>query len=224
MPPAGLVPGNFAENRPVAGKKREMPWGGERPPCQRGLAPRIPQQGVADGGKVDPYLVGAARLQAALHMGIPGIPGQDRPVGNGPPAVFRVDPASSTASTGIPPGLSSPPKTTGPTWPWPPSSRTTPWPGPMRRWPSAGGGPVVLPHRLPVQGGRPPLQQLLGGGPGQAGRQAGEEGVRPLPLPISCQRQLRHGVPPFWAPACPSGTGNRSRRRCPPAPRRYPPR
>ena len=34
---------------------------------------RIPQQGVADGGKVDPYLVGAARLQAALHMGIPGI-------------------------------------------------------------------------------------------------------------------------------------------------------
>ena len=40
---------------------------------------RVPQQGVADGGQVDPDLVGAACLQAALHMGISGIPGQNGP-------------------------------------------------------------------------------------------------------------------------------------------------
>ena len=40
---------------------------------------------------MDPDLVGAACLQAALHMGISGIPGQNGPVGNRLPAVFAVD-------------------------------------------------------------------------------------------------------------------------------------
>ena len=33
---------------------------------------RVPQNGMADGGQVDPDLVGAAGLQAALEMGIAG--------------------------------------------------------------------------------------------------------------------------------------------------------
>ena len=52
---------------------------------------RVPQQGVADGSQVDPDLMGAACLQAALHMGVAGVSGQDGPMGDGLPAVFAVD-------------------------------------------------------------------------------------------------------------------------------------
>ena len=40
---------------------------------------------------MDPDLMGAARLQAALHMGVPGIPGQDGPVSHRLPAVPAVN-------------------------------------------------------------------------------------------------------------------------------------
>ena len=47
---------------------------------------RVPQDGVADVGQMDPDLVGAARLQTAAQMGDAGIPGDDLPVGHGLPA------------------------------------------------------------------------------------------------------------------------------------------
>ena len=47
---------------------------------------RVPQHRVAQGGHVDPDLVGAAGLQPALEVGVPGVPGQDGPVGHRGPA------------------------------------------------------------------------------------------------------------------------------------------
>ena len=40
---------------------------------------------------MDPDLMGSPCLQAALHMGIAGVPGQDGPVGHRLPAIFGVD-------------------------------------------------------------------------------------------------------------------------------------
>ena len=45
---------------------------------------RVPQDGVAQVGQVDPDLVGPAGLQAALQMGVAGEALQHRPVGDGP--------------------------------------------------------------------------------------------------------------------------------------------
>ena len=52
---------------------------------------RIPQQRMADGGQMDPNLVGTACFQPALHMGIARIAGQNGPVGHRLPAVFAVN-------------------------------------------------------------------------------------------------------------------------------------
>ena len=55
-----------------------------------GAVDSVPQEGMADGGQVDPDLVGAAGLQAALEMGIAGKTFQDRPVGDRLPATQAV--------------------------------------------------------------------------------------------------------------------------------------
>ena len=78
------VPQNFLKPlREGALQLHKLPGGGvdkPQPPGVKAL-PRqagdglfaavdcVPQQGVADGGQMDPDLMGAARLQAALHMG-----------------------------------------------------------------------------------------------------------------------------------------------------------
>ena len=51
---------------------------------------RVPQQGMADGGQVDPDLVGAAGLQPALDVGMAGITAQNGPVGHRRAAVGPV--------------------------------------------------------------------------------------------------------------------------------------
>ena len=91
---------------------------------------------------------------------------------------------------------------------------------------AARGGAVLFSQRDSLQGDRAPLQQPLGGGAGQLGDQPGDEGVRPLPLPLSGQAQgghappLRRGVPP----AAPAKTDSTDPRRFPRSPRRCPPR
>ena len=57
---------------------------------------------------------------------------------------------SSTGLTGTPAACSSRPKMTGPTWPWPSSSRTTASTGNMRRWFWATCGRTRAPSACPL--------------------------------------------------------------------------
>ena len=68
-----------------------------------GAVHRVPQDGMADMGHVDSDLVGASGLQAAAHMGVARIPGDDFPVGDGaasPGDNRHLFPVAGTAADG----------------------------------------------------------------------------------------------------------------------------